>query len=86
VETVKKILVEEAASSPTLDQRLNQLELDFLGSAEHERTVQHPSVLEFIQSSRCQGETWGEIAKDVDAVFGLAVSETTVRRALSGRD
>jgi hypothetical protein len=85
VEALKNVLVHEAETCPTIDQRVNQLELNFLNSAPQERTVQHPSLREFIQAARLKGEAWEEIAKNADAIFGIALSETTVRRAVGGR-
>src|SRR5207244_4075457 len=95
VQSLTELLAEEAASSPTLDQRLNQLELDFLNSPAQERTVRHPSVTQFIFDSRHEEfwydgtnggwksgpRPWLEIAKDIEAVFCLTLSDTTVRRA-----
>jgi hypothetical protein len=85
VAVLTNVLVHEGESSTTFNHRLNQLEVDFVNSAAQERTVQHPSVIKFIRAARLEGDAWEEIAKDVEAIFGLARSERTMRRAMSGR-
>jgi hypothetical protein len=74
--------VKAALATEYEDEQHYKRELDFINSEPRQRTVKHPAVVKFIRDERLQGQAWDEIAKDVDAIFGLRRSETSMRRAV----